>query len=172
MSTIVKVVVGVLLSMVILAILAVGCTALIASNAPPNDSAESTDRTAPTQREASDTNVQLEVTEVQNNYPSPNQFSQPDEGNEFILVGATITNGGNRDLSVIEMEFKLRDAGGVARRANPVPTSDIPGMMKSVTLSPGASTSGNLLFEAPKGEASLMLVFEQIGGRETTAKVR
>lgn len=175
MSTAVKIGAGIVGGVVLLIILGVGCMAFIASSVdePATQSSSGSEAPSPAQEKAEQSSeVDLVVNDVQEGYVSSNQFIQPDEGNEYLLVGMTITNGTSRDLSVMAPEFELRDASGVSRRAELTPPSEVSDALETVKLAPGASTSGKLIFQAPRGANELTVVFSPMGGRAVEAKVR
>lgn len=146
-----------------------------ACGSPPNQSTSSaggesaeeagSSASAPTQASngSAGGDVEVDVTSVQRPFISNNQFVTPNAGNEFLLLGVTITNNTQREARISAMEFSLKDASGVQRDAEIMGSSEIPDHISSVTLSPGASTSGSLLMQAPIGSNPLTLVYKPMG---------
>lgn len=100
----------------------------------------------------------LTVNSVERNYQTGNQFSQPESGNEFALVNVTIENGSKSDLTYSTFNFQLQDTNGVKHNENIMALSE--GRLNTGTLAAGGKVTGNLVYEVPKDDNGLKLVFE------------
>ncbi len=113
----------------------------------------------------------LTVNSVERNYQTGNQFSQPESGNEFVLVNVTIENGSNSDLTYSTFNFELQDTNGV--KHNEQITAITEGRLNTGTLAAGGKVTGNLVYEVPKDDSGLKLVFESgsLFGKTVTVKL-
>lgn len=82
-------------------------------------------------------------------------FETADEGNKFIALNLTITNKSEGELEASQLHYTL-DFGGTenAEHGYYGGTSKNIDRFESVTLAPGASTTGDFLFEVPAKSAA------------------
>lgn len=105
------------------------------------------------------------------------QFSQPDEGNEFVIVDISITNntGEERTFSTI-LQMMLKDGEGYTYQESLTATGSLDrGFDEGTPLSDGETRRGELAYEVPQGTAPLYWVFEFsvfAGGDKTFWEVR
>lgn len=113
----------------------------------------------------------LTVNSVERNYQTGNQFSQPESGKEFVLVNVTIENGSKSDLTYSTFNFQLQDTNGVKHNENIMALSE--GRLNTGTLAAGGKVTGNLVYEVPKDDSELKLVFESgsLFGKTITVKL-
>jgi hypothetical protein len=99
---------------------------------------------------------QFEVTvnSVETNY-NPGEYYAPDEGNQFIVVNVTIKNIGEESEYLSSYLFSVVD-NGVAVDASYAPVGE---ELKTGDLEPGASTTGNLVYEVGADAADLKLAY-------------
>lgn len=100
----------------------------------------------------------ITVTEVQRNYDTGNQFSQPESGKEFVIVTVAITNDGDGTLDYNTFNFKLQDSNGVQQNEAFSALSE--GKLNSGSLAAGGKVSGKLAYEVPKDDAGLKLLYQ------------
>jgi hypothetical protein len=100
---------------------------------------------------------QLTVTNVERNYQTGNQFSQPESGNEFVLVTVNIQNNSKSDLMYSTFNFQLQDTNGV--KHNEAIMAITEGRLSTGTLAPGGKITGKLVYEVPQDDSGLKLVF-------------
>lgn len=100
----------------------------------------------------------IAVTEVQRNYSTGNQFSQPEAGKEFVLVTVAITNNGSSSMDYNTFEFKLQDSNGVQQSESFGALSE--GKLNSGSLAAGGKVTGKLAYEVPKDDAGLKLLYQ------------
>ncbi|ELZ48960.1 hypothetical protein C464_06100 [Halorubrum coriense DSM 10284] len=105
------------------------------------------------------------------------QYSQPDEGNEFVIVDISITNntGEERSFSTI-LQMMLKDGEGYTYQESLTATSSLDRSFDEGTpLSDGETRRGELAYELAEGTAPLYWVFEFsvfAGGDKTFWEVR
>ena len=112
----------------------------------------------------------LSVNDFQRGYTAPNNILRPAAGNEFISVNVTLTNTGTEALNVSPLEFKSIDSNGVRRNAETALT-DLPNAISVGSIPPNEELTGNLILEAPRGDASVKLLYEPIGPPSQTPAV-
>lgn len=100
----------------------------------------------------------ITVTEVQRNYDTGNQFSQPESGKEFVIVTVNITNDGEGTLDYNTFNFKLQDSNGVQQNEAFSALSE--GKLNSGSLAAGGKVTGKLAYEVPKDDAGLKLLYQ------------
>lgn len=84
----------------------------------------------------------------------------PAEGNEFIIVNATVENTSSHDLPVSgQLMFELRDgSGNTLDQTSSAKTDD----ELEALVGSGDKFTGETAWEAPKGTTGLMLSFESV----------
>lgn len=90
------------------------------------------------------------------------QFSEPDEGNEFVIVDISITNntGEERQFSTI-LQMMLKDGKGYTYQESLTATTGLDRAFDEGTpLSDGETRRGELAYEVPEGTSPLYWVFE------------
>jgi Na+-transporting methylmalonyl-CoA/oxaloacetate decarboxylase gamma subunit len=97
----------------------------------------------------------LTVTNV-GDFVSSNEFDQPAEGKERIMVGVTINNDSDQPISYNVLDFKVEDSNG--NRTSDIFAVDVPNQLSAGELAPGGKVSGNMAFEIPAGESNAKLV--------------
>ncbi len=86
-------------------------------------------------------------------------FSKPKEGNEFIIVEVTIKNTGTENLSYNPFNFKMRNSKGQMTDMT-ISLLDQDTALESGELAAGGSVTGTMVFEQPKGDSALVLVYQ------------
>lgn len=100
----------------------------------------------------------ITLTSIQRNYDTGNQFSQPESSKEFVLVNVEIDNNGSDSMDYNSYEFKMQDSNGV--QLNEAPTALSDGQLDSGSLAAGGKVTGKMVFEVPKGDAGLKLLYQ------------
>ncbi len=112
-------------------------------------------------------NIQVTATSVTRGYIPADSFFKPAEGKEFVVVGLTLKNTGTESEMISPYTFKL-ESGGVAYGPSFVTG---PGTgLSSITLNPGASTSGEVVFEVDKTATDLRLTADDYAYNPDTYK--
>lgn len=99
--------------------------------------------------------LQVKVTAVTVGWQPNDGFSKPDDGKQYALVSLDIKNTSNETVSVNPFDFKI-DENGTASDHDFTTTST---PLNSVELKPGASVSGDLVFQVGQGATGLKLQY-------------
>ena len=97
------------------------------------------------------------VTEVERNYAPRNRFSKAESGNEFLRVLVTLTNTSNRPINYNPFDFEVQDSNGVQKGQAFV--SEVPNDLESGDLAPDGRVEGNMIFEVPRNDNNLKLIY-------------
>lgn len=99
----------------------------------------------------------LTVTEVE--MSEGTQFDKPKDGQEYVIVTVKIENNGDDNISYNPLDFKMSNSNGqIERQSFTIVDSDT--SLSSGELSPGGNVSGTIVFEQPKDDPELKLIFE------------
>lgn len=130
-----------------------------ASNTPTETKKEVSKSEYAVNESATLNNHTLIVSDVQRNYQTGNEYTQPESGKEFIVMTVTISNAGDSEFSFNPNDFEIQDSNGVQQSYSwQVPSE---GKLDSGSLAPGGKVSGKLGFEVPAGDANLRLIYSQ-----------
>ncbi len=99
---------------------------------------------------------EVKVNSVQRDYDAVESYYEASEGNELIVVDVTVKNTGVDGKYIGIYDLQMNDAG-VSDTSNFV---EVAPAFESGTLSAGASTTGNLVYEVKKGSTDLKLQYE------------
>lgn len=99
---------------------------------------------------------EVKVNSVQRNYNAEDSYYTADEGNELIVVNVTVKNAGSESKYIGSYDLKMNDSGITDSTAY----IDVDPSFDGGDVSPGASTTGNLVFEVKKGSSDLKLQYE------------
>lgn len=102
--------------------------------------------------------ITLTVTEVQRNYTSSDGFSKPESGKEFVRVNVKLVNGSSVTESYNEFDFKVQTSTG--NRLDPTFIANAPNELQSGDLASGGSVVGNVVFEVPRDDKNLKLIYD------------
>lgn len=97
------------------------------------------------------------VTEVERNYAPSNRFSKAESGNEYLRVLVTLTNTSNRSIDYNPYNFEVQDSNGVQKNQAIVP--EVPNNLESGSLAPEGRVEGNMIFEVPRNDNNLALIY-------------
>jgi len=97
------------------------------------------------------------VIEVERNYAPSNRFSKAESGNEYLRVLVMLTNTSNRNLDYNPFNFEVQDSNGVQK--NTTFMSEVPNNLESGSLAPEGRVEGNLVFEVPRNDNNLKLIY-------------
>ncbi len=116
-------------------------------------------------------NIALTVTDVQRNYPSGNEFTQPESGKEFVRVNVKLVNNSGSSHSYGTSDFKMQDSTG--NRLYTTFVSEVPNELSGFAeLASGGSVVGNIVFQVPRDDKNLKLVFNpSFWGTEVIVKL-
>ncbi len=99
--------------------------------------------------------LQVKVAAVSVGWQPNDGFSKPDDGKQYVLVSLDIKNTSDETVSVNPFDFKI-DENGTASDHDFITTST---PLNSVELKPGASVSGDLVFQVGQGATDLKLQY-------------
>lgn len=97
------------------------------------------------------------------------QFFTPKPGMRYVSVIVRFDNGGSKPVSANPFFFKLQDTTGVRRDITFLSTRD--DRLSATRVAPGAFVVGSVTFEAPVGDKTLQLIYEQFGYSQTTVEL-
>ena len=100
--------------------------------------------------------LEVKVGSVTRGYKPENQYYQADDGKEYIVVNIMVKNSGQESEYVSPFTFSMNNDG--VATANAFVTVDP--TLDASDLAPGASTSGNVVYEIDQGAANLKLQYE------------
>jgi hypothetical protein len=113
---------------------------------------------------------ELLVSGIENPAERPDRFTNPQIGNRFVNVTATVTNRGQQYLPLAASHFNLKDTGGIDNPAKPGVPSDTG--LKATSLSPGQKMDLQLYFEMAANQSPVELTFTpQVVGWRTRITV-
>lgn len=104
-------------------------------------------------------NHSLTVTNVQRNYSTGNKYMAPGSGNEFIKVTVKLENQTSGDINVSSYDFKVKNGNGSAEFPKSA-TYSLDDKFDNTQLSPNGVKTGSLIFEVPKGDSNLKLIYK------------
>ncbi len=109
--------------------------------------------------------LDVAVTSVMRNYVPVAEYRRAPAGKELIVLDLSITNKGKENASVASYNFKV-DENGVQTNTSYV---DGPGkQLESVQLAPGATVSGQIVFEVTANATGLKLISDDYVYDSTT----
>ena len=133
------------------------------SSSSSSSSLESTQESKETEYKVGDVinfeGEEVTVTNVEKNYDTGNQYLTPKTGNEFVKVTINIKNISNNEISVGAFEFELQNSKGSIENIVS-PTYSLEDVFDNAKLVPGGERSGSMIFEAPKDDTGLKLVYK------------
>lgn len=101
----------------------------------------------------------LTVNEV--TYPSGDEFTQPDEGNKFVVVDLTLENMGSEAEQVSSMmQMSLKDDTGQTYDIDLMASMASGGSTPEGEISPGEKLRGQVGFQVPEDATGLAFVFD------------
>lgn len=101
---------------------------------------------------------EVTVVSVERNYNTGNQYQTPKDGEEFVKISINIKNVSNKNISVNPLEFKIQSSDGALESPN-YNTYSLDDQFESAELVPEGTRSGSIIFEVPKDDANLKLVY-------------
>jgi hypothetical protein len=99
---------------------------------------------------------EVKVNSVSRDYDASDNYYTVSEGNELIVVNVTVKNVGEESKYIGAYDLKMNDAGVTDSSAY----IDVDPAFDGGDVSPGASTTGNLVYEVKKGSTDLKLQYE------------
>lgn len=99
----------------------------------------------------------LTVAEVERDYTPQNRFTKAESGNEYLRVFVTMTNTSNRPIDYNPFNFEVQDSNGVQKNQAIVP--EVPNNLESGNLAPDGKVEGNMVFEVPRNDNNLKLIY-------------
>lgn len=98
------------------------------------------------------------------NYDSPNEYMNPPDGKEWVVVPVSIINDSDQAVSFASTDFKIQDSKGT--RTYTTFIMDLENQLQFGEIAPKGKAGGNLPFEVPAGDAPLKLIFKPMWGFE------
>ncbi|MFZ2125995.1 MAG: DUF4190 domain-containing protein [Candidatus Microsaccharimonas sp.] len=99
---------------------------------------------------------EVKINSVQRNYTPEESYLTPEDGKEYIVLNITVTNKGSESEYISSYDYKINDDG----LASSASFFDVAPAFESGDLSPGASQTGNIMYEVTKGSDKLKLQYE------------
>lgn len=87
------------------------------------------------------------------------QIAKPKEGNDFVIVNVKIENKGDKTISYNPVYFKLQNSNGQITDVTFMPIDGVKELEMGDLVKDG-HVEGALVFEAPKGDNGLKLLFQ------------
>jgi hypothetical protein len=100
---------------------------------------------------------EVAVKSVTRDYTSTNAYTQPSDGNEFVVVNISVKNTTDTTQSLTKYNLQLTD-GSVANDASLV--VDVSPAFTGGSIVAGGTAEGNIVFEVKKGASDLKLLYE------------
>ena len=102
----------------------------------------------------------LLVYEVERDYfPARSRSARrPQPENEFVRVYIVLRNNGNQSFDYNPTKFMIQDSNGVQHRGQAL--TELPYPIRSGSLASGGMLEGNLVFEVPRGDSGLSMLYE------------
>lgn len=99
----------------------------------------------------------VEVTDVE--YSSGEDFDEPAEGNEYVIVHVRIENNSDEKISYNPFNFSMENSNGqIETQAFTIVDNDT--SLSSGELREGGNVEGTIAFEQPVDDGGLKLIFE------------
>ncbi len=116
---------------------------------------------------------EVTITKVKRNYSTGNQFLHPKSGNEFVKVYIKIVNTSENEASINSWDFKIQNSKGVITSCSLVTGDPAEDELSFSTLAPGGTTEGAVIFEVPKNDSDLKLIYNPsfFSNRRVTIKL-
>lgn len=102
-------------------------------------------------------NGAITVTNVERSQGS--EYSKPKSGKEYVVVSLKIENKGKDNLSYNPFYFKMQNSQGQQEDYTITMGVNDDTQLNSGELIPGGSVEGTLVFEEPKGDTGLILIY-------------
>ncbi|MDO4199915.1 MAG: DUF4352 domain-containing protein [Clostridia bacterium] len=103
-------------------------------------------------------NHELTVISVQRNFSTGNSYIAPASGNEFVKVTVKLENKTDGSINVNPYDFKVQDGNGAAGSPKSA-TFTLNDKFDTAQLAPNGSKTGSMVFEVPKGDKNLTLIY-------------
>ena len=100
-------------------------------------------------------NVEYSVTNTK--FSSGDEWDKPSTGNEFIIITLKIVNNSETNISYSPFDWKILNSNG--QLADEAFTTFNDDSLDSGELVPGGKASGTIVFEVPKNDSSLKLLY-------------
>lgn len=100
----------------------------------------------------------IQVSEVKKS--SGSEFQKPKDGNEFVIVTVNIKNSSNETISYNPFDFGMKNSKGQIQNQI-ISTIDTDTALSSGDLAAQGLVSGTIVYEQPKDDAGLELIFEE-----------
>lgn len=101
--------------------------------------------------------ITLTVTDVERNYRSSDGYITAESGKEFVRVNVKLVNGSSAVAHYNAYDFKVQTSTG--NRIDSTYAS-VPNQLNYGDLASGGSVVGNIVFEVPKDDKSLKLIYD------------
>jgi hypothetical protein len=157
--------IGALWSLIVTVLLIIGLASIGAAGGALNQAVEEANKEAQAQIDAKKDfgrgetarfgDFDVKVNSVERNFAGNSIFT-PDEGKEYIVVNLTVTNKDDESSYTSSFDFKVNDNGSASSAA----LVSVDPSYESATLDPGASTTGNIVFEVTKDAQNLKLQYD------------
>lgn len=100
---------------------------------------------------------EVKANSVQRNYVPEDEYSRASEGKELIVVNVSVKNNGSESASFSSYDLKINENG----LSDTSSWTTVDPEFTGGSLSAGATTTGNLVFEVTKNASGLKLQYEK-----------
>jgi len=113
-------------------------------------------------------NVQVTVTKTERS--AGDEFNTPKAEKEYLIVHLTLKNVGTVKAHYNPLDFKIKDSNGNITEKD-FNTVDKDTALSYGELAPGGTVSGTVVFEVPKNDSNLTLIYEYEYNKEVSLKL-
>ena len=106
------------------------------------------------------------------NYDSGNKYDKPEAGKEFIKVNIKMDNKSDANVSYNSNEWEIQDSSGDIQKVDKRLQLTADGALHSGELAPGGSQTADLYFQAPSGDAGLVLHYQPAYANNKTYNIK
>lgn len=153
----------VLLTVLVVASFAVGCSEADVASKGTADPASATAPAAQVELKSEYAvgeiiaieDMEMTVVSAQD-FAAPNEYEVPEEGKVYLIVNITLENKGDAAADFNAFNYKIQDANGV--QTDTAFVTSVPNEMGSGSLAPGGKLNSNIVFEVPVDKVALKLV--------------
>ena len=106
------------------------------------------------------------------NYDSGNKYDKPEAGKEFVKVNIKMDNKSDANVSYNSNEWEIQDSSGDIQKVDKRLQLTADGALHSGELAPGGSKTADLYFQAPSGDAGLVLHYQPAYANNKTYNIK
>lgn len=103
---------------------------------------------------------EVTITSVQRDYVSANQFIEPDDGREFVLLNVEVKNVSDDKKTYLSTDWRIEDNDGALESVSLGACIADDTCLDSGDLVAGGKKTGSLIFEVPAGQEGLKVHYK------------